>query len=136
MIRAGRIGSLLLLAALAARPGFAQTDVVGDWGNRFHEDLWERRSGLQVGDFTGFAFTDAGRLMAEAWPPAWFSLRENLELRPGPHHLDGWPCPSARVRAAYVGGVLDRRLGGQHAGRDHHARQGGARPVVRGQQPT
>ncbi len=73
-------GSLALLfvgAALAS----AQTDIVGEWGNRFHEDFWERRSGLQIGDFTGFAMTDAGRRMAESWNPSWFSLAHN-ECRP------------------------------------------------------
>ena len=70
-----------MLALVAPRPAFAQVDIAGNWGNRFHEDLWERRSGLQVGDFTGFAFTEAGRRMAEAWHPSWFSLREN-QCRP------------------------------------------------------
>ena len=84
MFRARLAGAFVLLALLAPRPGFSQTtqaDITGDWGNRFHEDLWERRSGLQVGDFTGFAFTDAGRRMAESWHPAWFSLHEN-QCRP------------------------------------------------------
>jgi hypothetical protein len=62
-------------------PLLAQTDIVGEWGNRFHEDLWERRSGLQIGDFTGFAMTEAGRRMGESWHPSWFSIREN-ECRP------------------------------------------------------
>ena len=69
---------LLLWSAVGA---FAQTDIVGEWGNRFHEDFWERRSGLQIGDFTGFAMTDAGRRMAESWNPSWFSLPEN-QCRP------------------------------------------------------
>jgi len=77
-------GRFLIPLALAAAgmPALAQTtDIVGEWGNRFHEDLWERRSGLQIGDFTGFAMTDAGRQMALAWHPSWFSLKEN-ECRP------------------------------------------------------
>ncbi len=84
MIARARLAALIAMTLLAARPvcaQTAQTDIVGDWGNRFHEDLWERRSGLQVGDFTGFAFTEAGRRMAEAWHPAWFSLPEN-QCRP------------------------------------------------------
>lgn len=81
MARSAAAASLLLLTVLSSRPAFAQVDIVGEWGNRFHEDLWERRSGLQVGDFTGLAFTDAGRRMAEAWHPSWFSLREN-QCRP------------------------------------------------------
>ena len=82
--RASVATSLIVLALLAPRSVLAQSpqsDIVGTWGNRFHEDLWERRSGLQVGDFTGFAFTDAGRRMAESWHPSWFSLPEN-QCRP------------------------------------------------------
>jgi hypothetical protein len=77
-------GSLIVLAFLIPRSLLAQTpraDIAGDWGNRFHEDLWERRSGLQIGDFTGFAFTEAGRRMAAAWHPSWFSIPEN-QCRP------------------------------------------------------
>jgi hypothetical protein len=73
--------NLIGIVLLAALPALGQTDLVGEWGNRFHEDLWERRSGLQIGDFTGFAMSDAGRRMAEAWHPSWFSLREN-QCRP------------------------------------------------------
>ena len=72
--------SILVFGVLAA-PAFSQTDIVGEWGNRFHEDFWERRSGLQIGDFTGFAMTEAGRRAAESWNPSWFSLPEN-QCRP------------------------------------------------------
>jgi hypothetical protein len=74
------IGSIALLT-LGGTFASAQTDIVGEWGNRFHEDFWERRSGLQIGDFTGFAMTDAGRRMAESWHPSWFSLPHN-QCRP------------------------------------------------------
>jgi hypothetical protein len=85
MDRARLAAPLIVLALLAPRSALSQPaqaagitgDIVGDWGNRFHEDLWERRSGLQVGDFTGFAFTDAGRRAAEARYPSWFSLPAN-----------------------------------------------------------
>jgi hypothetical protein len=78
--RSRMIGCAALLG-WAAACAVAQTDIVGEWGNRFHEDFWERRSGLQIGDFTGFAMTDAGRRMAESWNPSWFSLAEN-QCRP------------------------------------------------------
>ncbi|MEQ1947699.1 MAG: hypothetical protein ABL995_10955 [Bryobacteraceae bacterium] len=74
----------VVIAALGlslAAPAFAQTDIIGEWGNRFHEDLWERRSGLQIGDFTGFSMTEAGRRMGQTWHPSWFSLKEN-QCRP------------------------------------------------------
>jgi hypothetical protein len=75
------IGLIALLAWAGASASAQTTDIVGEWGNRFHEDFWERRSGLQIGDFTGFAMTDAGRRMAESWNPSWFSLPEN-QCRP------------------------------------------------------
>jgi hypothetical protein len=78
--RTGIIGFIALLS-LGPAGALAQTDIVGEWGNRFHEDFWERRSGLQIGDFTGFAMTDAGRRMAESWNPSWFSLPHN-QCRP------------------------------------------------------
>jgi hypothetical protein len=77
----GRFLGLLALLTLGASSACAQTDIVGEWGNRFHEDFWERRSGLQIGDFTGFAMTDEGRRMAESWNPSWFSLPHN-QCRP------------------------------------------------------
>lgn len=80
LLRCGAAGFVALLA-LSAAPAVAQTDIVGEWGNRFHEDFWERRSGLQIGDFTGFAMTEAGRRMAESWNPSWFSLPHN-QCRP------------------------------------------------------
>ena len=73
--------AVAVLMTLGGVCAFAQTDIVGEWGNRFHEDFWERRSGLQIGDFTGFAMTEAGRRMAESWNPSWFSLPEN-QCRP------------------------------------------------------
>lgn len=82
MLNQRMTGWLLTLAGLLAPVALAQSaDIVGEWGNRFHEDFWERRSGLQIGDFTGFAMTDAGRRMAESWNPSWFSLPQN-QCRP------------------------------------------------------
>lgn len=77
----GRLVACIALVMLGGTYASAQTDIVGEWGNRFHEDFWERRSGLQIGDFTGFAMTDAGRRMAESWNPSWFSLPAN-QCRP------------------------------------------------------
>src|ERR1022692_2745395 len=74
-------GWLLALVGAVAPCAMAQTDIVGEWGNRFHEDFWDRRSGLQIGDYTGLAMTEAGRRMAESWNPSWFSLPQN-QCRP------------------------------------------------------
>jgi hypothetical protein len=78
-----RVTGWLLALVFATAPSImAQSvDIVGEWGNRFHEDFWDRRSGLQIGDFTGLALTEAGRRMAESWNPSWFSLPQN-QCRP------------------------------------------------------
>ncbi|HEV8261338.1 MAG TPA: hypothetical protein VGQ19_11355, partial [Burkholderiales bacterium] len=96
---AGIAAMLLAVAVLMARPAFAQQqasappparspvietapgDIVGFWDNVFHEDFWERRSGLQVGDFTGLPLNEAGKLGAMSWDPGWFSIPEE-QCRP------------------------------------------------------
>jgi len=81
------IGLLIVLGtAGASRTASAQIqtanmDIVGSWQDRFHEDLWERRSGLQVGDFTGIPFNESGQLAAMSWDPGWFAIPEE-QCRP------------------------------------------------------
>jgi len=92
---------LLVLATLAtARPAIAQeqaagsleaseslpfvtvgVDIDGYWTDLFHEDLWDRRSGLLVGDFTGLPLNEAGKLAAASWDPGWFAIPEE-QCRP------------------------------------------------------
>ena len=57
------------------------TDIDGYWTDLFHEDLWDRRSGLLVGDFTGLPLNDAGKLAAASWDPGWFAIPEE-QCRP------------------------------------------------------
>ena len=90
--------TLLLLVVLAvARPALAQetvsagseavpfvsvgSDIEGYWTDLFHEDLWDRRSGLLVGDFTGLPLTEAGKLAGASWDPGWFAIPEE-QCRP------------------------------------------------------
>lgn len=79
---------LSLLAAItglgrsaAAQVESANLDIVGSWQDRFHEDLWERRSGLQVGDFTGIPLNEGGQLASKSWDPGWFAIPEE-QCRP------------------------------------------------------
>jgi hypothetical protein len=98
-----RVSALLVLLLIAAAPASAQApspqaasaaqgqaplpfetisvDVDGYWNDLFHEDLWERRSGLLVGDFTGLPLNEAGRLGAASWEPGWFAIPEE-QCRP------------------------------------------------------
>jgi hypothetical protein len=83
--------SLLSLVVLAA-PAAAQdpsrlpfetisVEVAGYWNDLFHEDLWDRRSGLLVGDFTGLPLNEAGKLASASWEPGWFAIPEE-QCRP------------------------------------------------------
>jgi hypothetical protein len=56
-------------------------DIDGYWNDLFHEDLWDRRSGLLVGDFTGVPLNDAGKLASASWDPGWFAIPEE-QCRP------------------------------------------------------
>jgi len=69
--------SLLTMAVvLVAIPAFSQsiTDLSGEWGNRNHEDAWDRVGGpcpgVQCGgpapgDYLGLALNPAGRMRAD-----------------------------------------------------------------------
>ena len=56
-------------------------DIDGYWNDLFHEDLWDRRSGLLVGDFTGLPLNDAGKFASASWDPGWFAIPEE-QCRP------------------------------------------------------
>jgi hypothetical protein len=91
--------AVLAAAALCAAPALAQEqapntplptdvpfvtvdqDIAGYWTDLFHEDLWDRRSGLLVGDFTGLPLNDAGKLAGASWDPGWFAIPEE-QCRP------------------------------------------------------
>ena len=72
--------------ASAAAPGTLPFEVIsididGYWNDLFHEDLWDRRSGLLVGDFTGVPLNDAGTFASASWDPGWFAIPEE-QCRP------------------------------------------------------
>src|SRR5258708_1650242 len=54
----------LLLVAMA--PAFAQVDLVGEWGQRQHEDQPERAPGPELGDYLGLPINAAARATADA----------------------------------------------------------------------
>ncbi len=83
----------LLVIVLASMPAFGQTtDFSGDWAERSHEDNWGRRGGPcpspqcggpALGDYLGFALTDAGRMRADTADVADWELPE-FQCRPHP----------------------------------------------------
>jgi len=48
-------------------PAFAQTDVSGQWSDRYHEDWPERIPGPDAVDLSGLPLTEAGRAKADSW---------------------------------------------------------------------
>jgi hypothetical protein len=88
-----KIRLTLVALLLAAAPARAQeqplkapfqtiaVDIDGYWTDLFHEDLWDRRSGLLVGDFTGLPLNEAGKFASASWEPGWFAIPEE-QCRP------------------------------------------------------
>ncbi|MGA2879310.1 MAG: MBL fold metallo-hydrolase [Bryobacteraceae bacterium] len=64
-------------------PLFAQYDLTGEWGARYHEDQAERIPGPELGDYLGLPITDAARLRADSWDASIATLPE-WQCRPHP----------------------------------------------------
>jgi glyoxylase-like metal-dependent hydrolase (beta-lactamase superfamily II) len=79
--------TLLLLGAMAAgwgsTPAFAQVDLAGEWGARYHEDFHERIPGPDIGDYLGLPINDAARYRADSWDASLHTLPE-WQCRPHP----------------------------------------------------
>ncbi len=72
-----------LIATGASVPLFAQYDLTGEWGARYHEDQAERIPGPELGDYLGLPITDAARLRADSWDASIATLPE-WQCRPHP----------------------------------------------------
>lgn len=87
---------LLAAATLATSVSlFAQMDLAGSWGQRFHEDLPERGAGPDIGDYTGLPINDAARLRADSWDAAKWTMPER---QCEPHPVDYAPRGPASMR--------------------------------------
>jgi cyclase len=73
----------LVTTALLSFPLFAQNDLTGEWGARYHEDQPERIPGPELGDYLGLPITDAARLRADSWDASIATLPE-WQCRPHP----------------------------------------------------
>jgi len=77
-------GVMVLLATmLASRPAFAQVDIAGSWGVRYHEDIWHRQAGPEIGDLTGLPINDDARQMANHFAASIWS-QHGFQCRPHP----------------------------------------------------
>ena len=85
----------LFFIVMFAATGFAQVDLSGAWGQRFHEDLPERGAGPEIGDYTGLPINDAARLRADSWDAGKWTM---LERQCEPHPADYGPRGPASMR--------------------------------------
>jgi hypothetical protein len=86
MKKAGCLGLLLLLGALANVPAFAQApagppaadfSLSGDWAPYYDEDLPERGNGPELADYLGLPITDGARKMALSWDSSRMTVEEH-----------------------------------------------------------
>jgi hypothetical protein len=89
------IAGLLLAATVLGIPAFAQRDITGEWGPRFHEDQPERIPGPEIGDYLGLPITDAARLRGDSWDASLLTLPEH---QCKPHPADYGPRGPANLR--------------------------------------
>jgi hypothetical protein len=86
---------LLLVTTLVSTPAFAQADLSGEWGNRFHEDQPERIPGPDIGDYLGLPINEAARLRGDSWDASLLTLPEH---QCKPHPADYSPRGPANLR--------------------------------------
>lgn len=89
-----RNAALVMLIA-SSSTAFAQKDLSGMWGQRFHEDLPERGGGPEIGDYTGLPVNDAARLRADTWDADKWTVPER---QCEPHPADYGPRGPASLR--------------------------------------
>ncbi len=85
-----RLALLLVvpLLSLTAIPVSAQSEIVGEWEHRQHEDRNERGQGPDIGEFEGLPINDAARYHAERWSPSLWTVPEHQCI---PHPADYGP---------------------------------------------
>jgi hypothetical protein len=71
-----------ILLLVASTPAFAQVDFTGEWAPLYHEDAPERLPGPELGDYTEFPLSDAGRLRADSWDADRISVVQEYQCRP------------------------------------------------------
>ena len=85
----------------ASTAAWAQRDLSGMWGQRFHEELPERGAGPEIGDYVGLPVNDAARLRADSWDAAKWTVPER---QCEPHPADYAPRGPASLR---IGSTVD-----------------------------
>jgi hypothetical protein len=78
----------ILLGSFASTAALAQSDLMGDWGARQHEDAPERGGGPDIGEYQGIPINAAARAHGQAWSPSLWSVPEHQCI---PHPADYGP---------------------------------------------
>ncbi len=71
------------IGMLAAPAAFAQSDIIGEWGFRPHEDQSERTGGPDVGEFVGVPANESAKRFSESWSGSLATVPEH-QCRPHP----------------------------------------------------
>jgi hypothetical protein len=80
----------VLTLALLSRPGLAQVDLSGEWGQKMHEDAPERGAGPEIGNYTGLPINDRARMQADSWDAAkWTQPEHQCEPHPADYAVRG-----------------------------------------------
>src|SRR4051812_26919203 len=75
----------LTIGALGAPTAFAQSDLIGNWGTRQHEDAPERGAGPDIGEYMGAPINAADVAHADAYNASLLSVPEHQCV---PHPAD------------------------------------------------
>ncbi len=74
---------VVVMAAGAGSPAYAQLNLTGNWGPIMHEDQLERAGGPAIGDYAGLPINDAMRLRADSWDAGLLAVPEH-QCKPHP----------------------------------------------------
>ena len=111
-MKIGKSAWLVLGAAMACAPAFAQVDFSGEWAPRFFEDQPERVPGPELGDYLGIPINDAARMRGDTWSASLLTLPE-WQCRP--HSADYiWRGPS-QLRISKEVDPVTRQITAFHA---------------------
>jgi hypothetical protein len=78
----------LFWGSLASSQALAQSDLIGEWADRQHEDRAERGLGPSIGEYEGLPINDAARYHARQWSPSLWEVPEHQCI---PHPADYGP---------------------------------------------
>lgn len=76
------------IASIVTTTAHAQTELMGEWSARQHEDSIERGDGPEIGEYEGLPINAADRRHAQTWSPSLWTVPEHQCI---PHPADYGP---------------------------------------------